>query len=739
VYDPNIIELKDYHHMPNKLLTNNNTNAETAGYYTWTGNKNGDIGYTSHGSIDNRIVQRATADHTRFQRYEGNVSVRDQVSRTDYEYFRPNESLPKKPKDKIAAGMDAYENVGLVHNIIDLMGDFVSQGIRLNHPDPRKQKIAHYWFNKICGPERSERFANYLYRCGMVTIKRQTAKLKAREVENLERGFAAPDIDVDPPIIPLKREIPWKYTFLNPLTLEVIDEELSVFVGDFQYGVRLPTSLINTIKNPKTARQKQLIQQLPAEVISTVNAGQKIIPLDVEKVSTFFYKRDDWKAWSAPMATCIFKDLLMLEKTKLADLAALDGAISQIRLWRLGSLEHKIMPNDALVNKLADALLHNVGGGAIDLIWDAALDFKESNSTVYNFLGMDKYTPILTAIHQGLGIPSSLSGGTDTFTNNYIALKTLIERLNYGRNLLIAFWNQEIKLFQKALGWQVAPTIQFDFMVLDDEAAVKQLWLNLWDRDLVSTEGVREKISVDNDIENARIAREYKMRAAKKVPDKASPYHDAQPDYGLEKIFAQAGSITPDEVGLELKPRKPGSKSPLELKLQSTEKVAKSRIGRPPGQDISGPPGSGRPRLSRDTVPRKTRRVLPSTKALVNLVLWAQDTQSAIAEVINKVFLQKCGKQNMRQLTTAETNEVSDLKFAAIYGFKPFEEINPKIIAQRLMQPFSDVRAAEQLYNKCLAKFTETRGIPTFEHCRQIQSYVYAILQGDYNNGENID
>jgi hypothetical protein len=143
--------------------------------------------------------------------------------------------------------------------------------------------------------------------------------------------------------------------------------------------------------------------------------------------------------------------------------------------------------------------------------------------------------------------------------------------------------------------------------------------------------------------------------------------------------------------------------------------------------------------LSRDTVPRKTRRVLPSTKALVNLVLWAQDTQSAIAEVMNKVFLQKCGKQNMRQLTTAETNEVSDLKFAAIYGFKPFEEINPKIIAQRLMQPFSDVRAAEQLYNKCLAKFTETRGTPTFEHCRQIQSYVYAILQGDYNNGENID
>ena len=36
---------------------------------------------------------------------------------------------------------------------------------------------------------------------------------------------------------------------------------------------------------------------------------------------------------------------------RLADLSALDGAISNIRLWTLGNLEHKILPNKNAINK----------------------------------------------------------------------------------------------------------------------------------------------------------------------------------------------------------------------------------------------------------------------------------------------------------------------------------------------------------------------------------------------------
>ena len=67
----------------------------------------------------------------------------------------------------------------------------------------------------------------------------------------------------------------------------------------------------------------------------------------------------------------------MLEKMKLADLAALDGAISNVRLWRIGDLDHKIIPTKAAINKLRDILASNVGGGTMDLVWGPEIDFKE--------------------------------------------------------------------------------------------------------------------------------------------------------------------------------------------------------------------------------------------------------------------------------------------------------------------------------------------------------------------------
>ena len=87
------------------------------------------------------------------------------------------------------------------------------------------------------------------------------------------------------------------------------------------------------------------------------------------------------------------------------------------------------------------------------LVWGPELLFTESNSQVYRFLGSEKYQPVLTNIYAGLGIPPTLTGMASTgggFTNNYISLKTLVERLEYGRGVLSDFWNQEIEIVQKA-------------------------------------------------------------------------------------------------------------------------------------------------------------------------------------------------------------------------------------------------------------------------------------------------
>ena len=72
----------------------------------------------------------------------------------------------------------------------------------------------------------------------------------------------------------------------------------------------------------------------------------------------------------------------------------------------------------------------------------------KSDTYSNKFLGSEKYQPVLTSIYAGLGIPPTLTGASSSggYTNNYVSLKTLIERLEYGRDVLKQFWRHEIEL-----------------------------------------------------------------------------------------------------------------------------------------------------------------------------------------------------------------------------------------------------------------------------------------------------
>ena len=52
-----------------------------------------------------------------------------------------------------------------------------------------------------------------------------------------------------------------------------------------------------------------------------------------------------------------------------------------------------------------------------------------------------------------------------------MSLKTLIERLEYGREVLAKFWRQEIEYVRRAMGFRLPAEIHFDSIVLSDEAA----------------------------------------------------------------------------------------------------------------------------------------------------------------------------------------------------------------------------------------------------------------------------
>lgn len=581
---------------------------------------------------------------------EPNRSVKPGFLASDYYAFRPDEAVPQQQRRIIKMCMDAYDKVGIIRNIIDLMGDFGSQGINIVHRDKSVEKFYQQWFRSINGKERSERFLNNLYKTGNVIIHRSYADITPKLKDYMKT--IANDIKIELPEA-TANQIPWRYNFFNPLTVKMKDGNLSLFMGLQNYTITT-NSFFDKFKAGDIP--SHVLETLPPAIKQSLMRGEKDIPLDPERISIFYYKKDDWRQWANPMIYAILDDIVMLEKMRLADMSALDGAISNIRLWTLGSLEHKILPNKSAINKLRDILASNVGGGTMELVWGPELSFQESHSEVYKFLGSEKYNSVLNSIYAGLGVPPTLTGMANNgggFTNNFISLKTLLERLQYGRDQLVRFWEKELEIVRKAMGFRYKAHIQFDQMTLSDEAAEKNLLIQLADRDIISQETLLERFKEIPQIENIRLKREVSKRDTV-GPPKASPFHNANFNQDMQKIEKQ-GKIN--------------------------EKQEKTRQKNKP-QNIQP---AGRPQNKQDDGPRKQRVETPkSTPGVAELLLWSDRAWCKVSDILTNAYLQCNNKKNMRQLTKAQIRELEQLKLDVFTNLSVNQEIDDQCIFNHL-------------------------------------------------------
>jgi hypothetical protein len=692
---------------------------------------------TSSESLDEfTVVQRAQAGRfyrVDYSNLDGRTGGRPGLTRSDYDYFRPDEAVPKRIKDIIRRADEIYQKVGLVKNVIDLMGDFAAQGIRICHKNKRIERFYRQWFKKINGKERSERFLNNFYKAGNVVINRQTGKLSLKVADRLYRAIGSPDLqvsDLDGTQYE-KREIPWKYTFIDPTFVEVAAGPLASFVSDKRYELELPAILRKMINSPKSDAEKGIIANLPPQIIEAAKT-KKPYPLDPNKTLVFHYKKDDWQAWAFPMVYAIMDDITVIEKLKLADMAALDGAISNIRIFKLGSLEHKIAPTKAATAKLAQILGNNVGGGTMDLVWGPDIELIESKTSVHQFLGEGKYIPHMNNVYAGLGIPPTLTGtfGAAGTTNNFISLKTLTQRLQYGRDMLISFWEKEIELVQKAMGFKYGAKIEFDRMDLSNEDSEKALLIQLADRNVISDELLQTRFGIDPDMEKSRLNREQRERKSERMVPKAGPWNDPQIEHALKKIALQTGIVAPSQVGLDLEKKKSGEKTAMEQKVPKPG--SSTKLANDSSESLPGVPGQGRPKLSKDSEQRQTKKFAPQTGA--SLMLWANEAQDKINEILNPTLLDFFNKKNLRSLSKAETKEIDVMKTKILFSLTP----NTAIDEPTLQKTLSAINTPEHStvlnhYNNWLKPIkTEINRDLGVDEIKQLKSSFYSMVYSSF-------
>lgn len=717
-----------------KNVPNKADSTESPSFITWSDEKGKALAMVQSGQAlikSDPLVLRSTASNIYQGISPGNVSVRDSFGRNDYNRFRQDEAVPTSPRGKMIACNHVYKNIGIIRNIIDLMSDFATQGISLSHPNEKINNFYTEWFRRAGGKQVSERFVNYLYRLGITIARRQTAKITVRTEDDMRRTSADADIIVEDAVKPSKREIPWKYTFQNPMKVDIAEEELSMFAdnNNLIYQINISPKIVSMVKKPTNEIQKKIVASMPPEIVKSIRGGDKKLILDPSKTRTFHYKRDDWEPWADPLTFAILTDIRHLEKLKLADLAALDGVISSIRVWKLGSLEHKMMPGENVINRLAQMLMNSVGGGVMDLVWGPGIELVETASEAYKFLGESKYVPCLTAIHAGLGIPGVLSGASEGggLTNNYISLKTLTERLQYARDALTAFWNEEVRIVQRAMGFRVPATVIYDRMTLTDEASEKTLLMNLADRDFISIETLQERVGECPEIEAVRLRKQLRRQDKKLSPAKAGPFHSAGQEHDLKKIYAQHGGVAPSELGIQLADKKPGEQTPAEIKNKFAVQQKEA------GTKLKGQPGQGRPKNANDKTKRKQKTVKPrKSAAFISNIAKATATYTSIAEVATPIYLKAIGKKSLRELTNVETSGFEEFKFCVLANTEIGSEVTVDTLKEFSKNTLTVPAPMQELLKTTISMYIEQNGKePSLDIVRGFQTNIVALWNSE--------
>jgi hypothetical protein len=649
-----------------------------------------------------------------------NLSVRDGSDGRDYDAFRRGE----RDGDPLVECQRAYTDVPVVRNTVDLMSDFCVQGMDLVHPNPEVENFYKEWFKKVKGRERSERIINTSLRLGTAVVVREREKLRRKQERDLKRGVAAPE-----PVKVEAREIPWRYSVLSPLTVEAVAPELDPFLNGSPglYAVKLPQEVVNLIRKPRNQAERDLVTALPQEVLDAARSdkrGTKSVPIAREKVAVLHYKKDDGAAWGLPILHSIRGACALYRKAVLADMAALDGAMSQIRVWKLGNLEYKIFPTQADVDRLKELLMSNTAGGVLDVIWRPDLEVFETKNEGWRFLTSDKYKQVMADIYAGLGVPPTLTGtgeGGGT-TNNLTSIKTLVERLEYARMLLEEFWREEVKQVQLAMGFRFPARLVYDRMALSDEAAELALLIQLADRDMLSVEYLQERFGAIPEIEQVRLRREGRMRKRKLIPAKAGPWHDPEKDHKKEMAFIGKGMLAPNQAGMNVP-------APDKSKVYTDPQPKPAAGGKPAGK-LKGRPGQGRPKNSKDGQKRKKKRFVPAGASLAAAVAGADEAQRKIAEWAQPLFLAHLGKANLRQLTDAEAAEFEDLKFDLLFALGGADATGANLegAAARVAEGAGATDEARAAVAGAAQKFERAGGKSTLDRLRGIRAAVYASI-----------
>jgi len=419
----------------------------------------------------------------------------------------------KEVKERIASCREAYENVGIIGNIVDLMVDFASEGIDIYHRSGPVQKFFRQWATKVNLSQLSQQILKSIYRDGNVPVLSYWGEISEKEVKTFKKavGKNHSNLFMSDEIVDGSKIIPYKFQVLDVLSLDRTGSEM---LGTAGWSYQFDTADYEVLSSDMDAKTREVVKHLKdslgtAEFNKLKGTGQ--MTLDPARFDMLYYKKDGYKSWANPMLWRVMNDVKYKKLLRDMDISLAEGVTNALTVVKLGATKDGLPPSKKKYQKIVSMLKNP--SKAKTIVWDDLIDIQTVYPPIESLLSSEKYKQVDDDIRSGLGIAEILiNGGGGNYSSSFLSVKTLLERLELGRQMLLEYLENQVRLVSKSMGFRTAPVIRMNHMSLADQDSEKKFMLELFDRNAISFETLTERFGESFDIELERVKGEDKKR-----------------------------------------------------------------------------------------------------------------------------------------------------------------------------------------------------------------------------------
>ncbi len=372
----------------------------------------------------------------------------------------------------------AYFNFALLRNAISMLTDFSVSPIRVKTTNARVKMFIETWLEAININQFQSQFFLEYYRSGNVWIYKFSGKISEDGLNMLKQSYSSVTKNGEEAFAGRQSKVvPIRYTILNPMQV-YLQRGASYTYG---YVRMLSTYEIERLKNPQTEEDKQIFDSFPEDIQRQIKQGggwrYLFVPLDQNRLYYVFYRKQDYEPLAVPWAFPLLNDIEFKFELRRIDMTLARTMEQVILLVTAGQKADQFNQNTG--NKQLLALQNMFQSQTVGrvLVADYTTKLEWAIPDLKQLLGPEKYERVDKDIREGLQF---MFFGDEKFANASIKIDIFAESLKEGRRAFLEnFLMPEIKKVCEQMNFRDVPTVEFDEIVLQDQAITNRLYVQL--------------------------------------------------------------------------------------------------------------------------------------------------------------------------------------------------------------------------------------------------------------------